>query len=182
MLGFDGRKANFPLPIVDGKYPEGVALDKLLTVYVSNARAAPPAPRGPVATNADSISRMVRRPLLDVKNAALLGRDNLLRITDRTQLPDAPLTAQVRRSWANYRQALRDLPTQPGFPANVVWPIPPSQIIGPAGRVLADARGVPLAVSMNAPPVEPVNPVKIDYARNEDRKRRHLLKQAQNGR
>lgn len=29
-------------------------------------------------------------------------------------------------AWRDYRQALRDLPSQPGFPASVQWPVPPS--------------------------------------------------------
>ena len=33
-LEFDQIRVNFPLPIVDGKYPEGEALQKLLTSYV----------------------------------------------------------------------------------------------------------------------------------------------------
>lgn len=28
--------------------------------------------------------------------------------------------------WAKYRQALRDLPQQPGFPYHVTWPTPPA--------------------------------------------------------
>lgn len=30
-------------------------------------------------------------------------------------------------SWAKYRQALRDLPAQPGFPYNVEWPVKPDE-------------------------------------------------------
>lgn len=32
------------------------------------------------------------------------------------------LGVQYPQVWADYRQALRDLPQQPGFPANVTWP------------------------------------------------------------
>lgn len=28
--------------------------------------------------------------------------------------------------WRKYRKALRDIPTQPGFPATVIWPVPPA--------------------------------------------------------
>jgi hypothetical protein len=38
---------------------------------------------------------------------------------DWTQLEDAPVD---RTAWATYRQALRDVPAQAGFPWNVVWP------------------------------------------------------------
>jgi len=46
-------------------------------------------------------------------------RDLLLQQSDWTQVPDAPVNAT---SWATYRQALRDLPSQQGFPDNIVWP------------------------------------------------------------
>ena len=46
--------------------------------------------------------------------SALSRRDQLLRDTDWTQTLDAPLDA--------YRQALRDLPNQEGFPEDILWP------------------------------------------------------------
>lgn len=52
-------------------------------------------------------------------------RNSLLDLCDWTQLPDAPLTAEQKQAWAEYRQALRDVPEQTGFPENVVWPSTP---------------------------------------------------------
>jgi hypothetical protein len=49
-------------------------------------------------------------------------RDNRLSDTDWTQVADAPVD---KAAWAVYRQALRDLPTQAGFPWVVVWPTKP---------------------------------------------------------
>lgn len=50
-------------------------------------------------------------------------RNQLLQQSDWTQLPDVPLpTKQV---WAIYRQALRDVTAQSGYPFNVQWPIKP---------------------------------------------------------
>lgn len=37
----------------------------------------------------------------------------------------AALTPEQQQAWADYRQALLDLPQQPGFPADVVWPTKP---------------------------------------------------------
>lgn len=51
-------------------------------------------------------------------------RNRLLSACDWTQVADAPLTDQQLRAWNSYRQALRDITKQPGFPA-VVWPTPP---------------------------------------------------------
>jgi hypothetical protein len=49
-------------------------------------------------------------------------RNDLLKASDWTQLPDSQVNKQ---SWAVYRQSLRDLPNQSGFPANVSWPQKP---------------------------------------------------------
>lgn len=49
-------------------------------------------------------------------------RDALLRASDWTQLPDTPLTAELKVAWASYRQLLRDVPNQRGFPDAVEWP------------------------------------------------------------
>lgn len=50
-------------------------------------------------------------------------RNSILAGTDWTQLPDSTVDKQT---WATYRQALRDVPSQPGFPDTIVWPVPPA--------------------------------------------------------
>lgn len=50
-------------------------------------------------------------------------RDRLLSATDWTQLNDVP--ESTRTTYATYRQALRDVPQQSGFPDNIVWPNKP---------------------------------------------------------
>lgn len=50
-------------------------------------------------------------------------RNRFLSASDWTQLPDAPVD---QTAWAAYRQSLRDITDQEGFPANVVWPVQPS--------------------------------------------------------
>jgi len=49
-------------------------------------------------------------------------RNRKLTETDWTQLADAPVNSVA---WSNYRQALRTLPEQAGFPFNVQWPEQP---------------------------------------------------------
>jgi hypothetical protein len=46
----------------------------------------------------------------------------LLKESDWTQVADAPVD---QSAWADYRQALRDVPQQSGFPQEVVWPTKP---------------------------------------------------------
>lgn len=50
-------------------------------------------------------------------------RNILLSNTDWTQMPDVPQA--TKDLWQPYRQALRDVPQQAGFPDNIVWPTPP---------------------------------------------------------
>ena len=49
-------------------------------------------------------------------------RNVLLEDSDWTQVADAPVDAAA---WAEYRQALRDLPANTIDPENPVWPTPP---------------------------------------------------------
>lgn len=52
-------------------------------------------------------------------------RNTKLTECDWTQLNDTPLDNPSKVAWTNYRQALRDIPTQSGFPHNVIWPVKP---------------------------------------------------------
>jgi hypothetical protein len=52
-------------------------------------------------------------------------RNELLASSDWTQMPDSPLTDEVKVSWATYRSSLRDLPTSEGWPS-VTFPTEPS--------------------------------------------------------
>lgn len=49
-------------------------------------------------------------------------RNEKLAACDWTQVPDATVD---RQAWATYRQALRDLTVQDGFPFTFEWPINP---------------------------------------------------------
>lgn len=52
-------------------------------------------------------------------------RDARLSACDWTQVADAPLTASVKQAWADYRQALRDIPQTQDDPDSIVWPETP---------------------------------------------------------
>lgn len=60
----------------------------------------------------------------DEEKAALARkkRDVLLTQSDWTQVADAPVD---QAAWAVYRQALRDIPAQEGFPGEIIWPVTP---------------------------------------------------------
>jgi hypothetical protein len=47
-------------------------------------------------------------------------RDARLEASDPMALAD-----RITDAWRTYRQALRDVPAQSGFPTNVIWPVEP---------------------------------------------------------
>lgn len=61
----------------------------------------------------------------DTRTAAIIRRqrNSLLTASDWTQAYDIP--ASISEPWATYRQALRDIPQQPGFPNFITWPTQP---------------------------------------------------------
>ena len=60
----------------------------------------------------------------DADQAKLVRDDRNKRLTetDWTQVADAPVD---KAAWATYRQALRDVPSQAGFPWDIQWPTQP---------------------------------------------------------
>jgi len=71
-----------------------------------------------VQASADEIAERTSNQWANVRSE----RNTLLAQSDWTQLPDAPVNAAI---WASYRQALRDITSQPD-PFNIAWPVPPA--------------------------------------------------------
>ena len=69
--------------------------------------------------SAEEIAERLERKSAEMRQQ----RNNLLSVCDWTQLSDAPVDAAA---WATYRQELRDIPEQEGFPWDVEWPPMPS--------------------------------------------------------
>ena len=59
-------------------------------------------------------------------------RNELLSKSDFTQVADSPLTSEKRGEWATYRQALRDITSQPD-PFNITWPVSPDGRVAQIG-------------------------------------------------
>jgi len=55
-------------------------------------------------------------------------RNQLLRDSDFTQMPDSPMSQEKKDAWASYRQELRDLPDETQDPTAPEWPLDPTQI------------------------------------------------------
>lgn len=86
-----------------------------------------------IITNAQT-GEVTQRPLTAAEIAALqptseqlatsarTKRNALLAASDWTQVIDAPVD---QAAWATYRQALRDITAQVGFPTTIDWPVEP---------------------------------------------------------
>lgn len=53
-------------------------------------------------------------------------RDELLDWSDKYMMEDYPITATSKTLMKEYRQKLRDIPSQEGFPINIEWPSQPA--------------------------------------------------------
>lgn len=62
----------------------------------------------------------------EIAEQVRLERDRRIAATDYLAMPDYPLSDEDKAAVMAYRQALRDVPTQEGFPREVVWPEAPS--------------------------------------------------------
>lgn len=90
------------------------------------------------ATTGTTTERMVEMPgVLSAEQAQALDaeqraedarteRNARLAACDWTQVADAPLDAAQVAAWVAYRQALRDVTEQAGFPDTISWPLEPS--------------------------------------------------------
>ena len=88
--------------------------------YYWNGRSAEHLPERPSFTHEFDYQRKTWKVS---ESAVRVLRDTLLAQCDWTQLPDVPL--ETKTAWAAYRQSLRDITNQPGFPDVIEWPKPP---------------------------------------------------------
>jgi len=82
---------------------------------------------GPVFTDGETTAveqETAYKLLKDTEQANALrnSRNEKLKQSDWTQVDDAPVN---KTAWAAYRQALRDIPNQAGFPWTITWPVTP---------------------------------------------------------
>jgi hypothetical protein len=66
----------------------------------------------------DKTTEEIQAEALSKAEEVRTERNQKLAESDWTQLADAPVD---KTAWATYRQALRNIPNQSGFPLSVVW-------------------------------------------------------------
>ena len=132
-LRADYPNTSFPAFIQEADLPDGV-----VSVEMNNPDAAPgrfevaEQDPEPILENgkwrlAYTIRPMTQQEVDAATNSKAaqvrLERNRLLTETDWTQVADAPVDQQA---WAGYRQALRDITAQTGFPFDIEWPVAPN--------------------------------------------------------
>ncbi len=131
-LRTDYPNTSFPEPMTASDLPEGV-----VQVGVDANRPAPGRYQTvvqasePVQTDegwtlglllVDMTADEIAQTNEDKAGAVRARRNGLLSASDWTQLADAGVDTA---GWSAYRQGLRDLPLQAGFPWDVQWPAKP---------------------------------------------------------
>lgn len=102
--------------VAEGTYPDN-------EYYWDNGFVPmPPKPEGYYDFDYATKTWVLNEPQTIAANKA--KRDNLLKQSDWTQLPDVPLTEEQKAAWATYRQELRDM-TDSDF-LNGNFPTPPT--------------------------------------------------------
>lgn len=105
----------------DESYIEG-GLGSFL-YYIADGKALPMPPKPDGAYYFDYATKQWVQDQSAQENAIKAQRNQLLQQSDWTQLSD--ISAETKALWEPYRQALRDITEQPGYPFSIVWPTPP---------------------------------------------------------
>jgi hypothetical protein len=126
---------SFPSPLTDDALPEGYVMVGVIAPpeHSENQKVVPGQPvqqSGKWVQSWDVVD-MTEAEIeerISVKAADIRAeRNRKLAESDWTQLLDAPV---AKDAWAAYRQALRDITQQVGFPTSVEWSISPGAANG----------------------------------------------------
>lgn len=82
-----------------------------------------------ISADADGNPILIDPPAQTAEQLAVFARqkrDGLLAASDWTIVNDSPLSPEIQTEWKMYRQALRDITSQSGFPDVIVWPVAPA--------------------------------------------------------
>lgn len=102
---------------VEGKWYKKYSVGPIFTEYTDSDDVLRTVEEQ-VAEYEASVDERVSQSLRSMRNSRLAE-------CDWTQLADQPFTSAEQAAWAEYRQALRDLPESEGFPHDVTWPEAP---------------------------------------------------------
>jgi hypothetical protein len=111
------------VPIIDGKFLTGDELIHYIAGFIPVHSIQRKRELANV-TNADEFKQFIKETSnnASLAKAIRIQRDALLLQSDWLVLPDAGITNEALQRFLKYRQSLRDVPQQPGFPFDVKWP------------------------------------------------------------
>lgn len=118
-----GRCQDYDFYLQGENVIEGVANDSCQYISNGNIVDMPPKPNG--CWDFDFLTKQWVQNFKEQSDNILSMRSSLLYQSDWTQLPNNPLTFAKQEEWAIYRQELRDVTNQPGYPFDVIWPTQP---------------------------------------------------------
>ena len=81
----------------------------------------------------DNHIKSLEEPVLPIDPAAAVRAERDYKLATEVDpiagniLRWSALSAEQQQAWADYRQALLDIPQQAGFPSDVIWPIKPTE-------------------------------------------------------
>ena len=102
---------------VDGVWQERWVTQEMFTEYTGEDEDG----NAVTYTVQDQIDAKIAADNAALEATERATRDDLLKATDHYGLSDVPMTDAM----AAYRQALRDVPQQEGFPQTIAWPTKP---------------------------------------------------------
>lgn len=128
----NGSSIAVDVPIENGSYITGDLLDLYLKGFAPTWDLERLEKIKSGVLNEDAIQSMVEtfeETSLTAEEKWLnirLKRNELLALSDWTQLPDSPLNEKEKQKWAKYRSLLRDLTEKASNPDDIVFPKIPS--------------------------------------------------------
>lgn len=130
------KKFNVVIPTQEGILPTKEEITSYINIMADKFLTAQSNADAPTTDISSVVSDMVSYPdgFLD-KNYRIL-RNSILNKTDRFLIQDRPIDDTTKSELLNYRQQLRDLTNQPGFPTNITWPVPPQVLFQTNGTLM----------------------------------------------
>lgn len=136
------------VPVEGNRYLEGEQLDN----YIKGFAPQQITPKVEIE-NIDSLlgldPRTEEQKTNDLIKSIRAQRDMNLLTSDWLVLPDTGFTPEAVAKFKYYRQQLRDIPQQPGFPENVVWPIVEGEWMNHSPNIDSDENAVIELITLN---------------------------------